>query len=435
MKTVKKKFYELEKKQKNISDKLDKYEFNFNNEQKKVNEINNIDDFTFKNKNNFESSAKIDKDYQKVLDKRLDEIMGKINDNIINQNYIDFYNFLLQGRPKYSKNKSKKNSSQISNGNDEYIKIEKKENGSNKNNNKLKNNFSKNNNNINNNIINKENDINNNNNINNNDKNNNSIIKNSINNINNQNNNENKDEEDDDEEKYNDFEKDDIDINNNNNINNLDNNINLNNKVNNENDINNNNINQNKINVDNNNIPIEKMNIHISYNGPGNINLEDMKNQQNLELIHKQQNIFLGNELTLLKVKLNKIRKDNEFLQSLIHEKGMVKNTNVLEKFIGGFVEKLSLNWKEIVEDIIDEVLIDEIHELNEIELKKTNYEKNKNKLINNLYIVGLGGIIPDKNEENTNVDLLLGNIELIKKILNSVNENEKNIKIKYNLK
>ena len=155
MKTVKKKFYELEKKQKNISDKLDKYEFNFNNEQKKVNEINNIDDFTFKNKNNFESSAKIDEDYQKVLDKRLDEIMGKINDNIINQNYIDFYNFLLQGRPKYSKNKSKKNSSQISNGNDEYIKIEKKENGSNKNNNKLKNNFSKNNNNINNKIINK----------------------------------------------------------------------------------------------------------------------------------------------------------------------------------------------------------------------------------------------------------------------------------------
>ena len=116
MKKVKNKLSDLERKQKEISDKLDKYEYNFNNEQKKV---NNIDDFTFKNNNinnNFESCAKIDKDYQKVLDRRLDEIMGKINDNIINQNYIDFYNFLLKGRPKITKskkdNKQKQNISQ-----------------------------------------------------------------------------------------------------------------------------------------------------------------------------------------------------------------------------------------------------------------------------------------------------------------------------------
>ena len=96
MKKVKKKINDLEKKQKEISDKLDKYEYNFINEQKKANDVN---DYTFKNNNNnnFESCAKIDKDYQKVLDKRLDEIMGKINDNIINQNYLDFYNFLLKG--------------------------------------------------------------------------------------------------------------------------------------------------------------------------------------------------------------------------------------------------------------------------------------------------------------------------------------------------
>ena len=153
-----------------------------------------------------------------------------------------------------------------------------------------------------------------------------------------------------------------------------------------------------------------------------------------MELIHKQQNIFLGNELTLLKCKLNKIRKDNEFLQSLIHNKGMVKNTNVLEKFIGGFIEKLSLNWDEIVNNIIDEVLIDEIHELKQIELNKRKYEQNKNKLLNNLYNSELGGNIPNKSEENTNEDLLLGNIEVFKKIINDVNENENNIKIKYNL-
>ncbi len=143
----------------------------------------------------------------------------------------------------------------------------------------------------------------------------------------------------------------------------------------------------------------------------------------------------MGNELTLLKCKLNKIRKENEFLQSLIHEKGMVKNTNVLEKFIGGFIEKLSLNWNEIVESIIDEILIDEIHELNEIELNKINHEKNKNILVHNLNNAGVRGILPEGDvEEYENVDLLLGNIEQIKKILNSVKESENNIKAKYNL-
>ena len=179
---------------------------------------------------------------------------------------------------------------------------------------------------------------------------------------------------------------------------------------------------------------LKKMNIHISYNPEGKINLKDFQDQQKLEFLQKQQNIFLGNELTLLKCKLNKIRKENEFLQSLIHEKGMVKNINVLEKFIGGFVEKLSLNWNEIVENIIDEIIIDEIHELNEIELNKVNYEKNKIILINNLYKAGYGGIIPDKPEDNTNIDLLTGNIELIKKKLNTVKESENNIKAKYNI-
>ena len=400
MNKVKNKFYDLERKQKEISDKLDKYEYNFNNEQKKV---NNIDDYTFKNNNNnFESCAKIDKDYQKVLDRRLDEIMGKINDNIINQNYIDFYNFLLKGRPKITKykkdNQQKQNVSQN---------VSQNSNKSNNKNNDSKLNNGKNNKNQN---IKKENE----NNINNDNIN--------INNTNNENS--------------------IINNNNNNNINrnliNIDNNIKY---PEHKNDININNMNKNNLNGENNinelklnNIP-KKANIHISYNGPANINLEDIQNQQKLELLHKQQNIFLGNELTLLKCKLNKVRKENEFLQSLIHEKGMVKNTNVLEKFIGGFVEKLSLNWNEIVEKIIDEIITDEIYELNEIDLNKVNYEKNKNKIINNLFNAGLGGIIPEKNEEEyNNVDLLIGNVEQIKKIINSVKESENNIKAKYNI-
>ena len=401
MKKVKKKINDLEKKQKEISDKLDKYEYNFINEQKKANDVN---DYTFKNNNNnnFESCAKIDKDYQKVLDKRLDEIMGKINDNIINQNYLDFYNFLLKGRPKNNKqkkdNQQKQNLSQNTNNSNE----KKNE----KINNDMEGDYKKQN-------IKKENKIDN------------------INNIKNENN------------VNNNINKKLINIDNNtiykeqNNDVNMNNDIDIdNNKINNNNNFNGESENKNKINeLRLNNIP-KKANIHISYNGPANINLEDIQNQQKLELLHKQQNIFLGNELTLLKCKLNKVRKENEFLQSLIHEKGMVKNTNVLEKFIGGFIEKLSLNWNEIVESIIDEIIIDEIYELNEIDLNKVNYEKNKNKLINNLFNAGLGGIIPEKSEveENTNVDLLIGNIEQIKKIINSVKESENNIKAKYNI-
>ena len=85
---------------------------------------------------------------------------------------------------------------------------------------------------------------------------------------------------------------------------------------------------------------------------------------------------------------------------------------------------------------IIDEMLIDEAYLLNEIDLKKINYEKNKNILIKNLIKAGFGGIIPE-NEENpsTNMDLIFDNIDFIQKVLNNVKQNEKDMKIKYNIK
>ena len=181
------------------------------------------------------------------------------------------------------------------------------------------------------------------------------------------------------------------------------------------------------------NIP-QNLNVHLSYNWGGNINLEEIKNQKNIKNI-KQQNNILAKELTSLKDELNKIRKENNKLLQELHEKGMAKSTNVFDKFIDGLIEKLTLNWDEIINNIIDEILNDEIQELNEIKLNKMKYKQNKNKMIKNLYNSGLGGIVPNKNEQNTNEDFILDNIELIKKIVNDVNENEKNVKIKYNLK
>ena len=370
MKSVKKKLDDLEKLKKEMSDKLDKYEYNFNKNNQKI-------DLSILNKeqngNNENNNIK-GKSYKQIMNQRLDEIMGKIDDNIINQNYTNFYKFLSKASP-YQKIKSQNE------------------------------------------IQNSEN---------------NNINKNKIS--------ESKEKESS-EENYDDF-------NNEEEINKIENEIpKEEDKENNIKEEINNNQKESEVKIDLKEIkeniikPNKRINdIHISYNGAGKIDLEELQSQQNLELLHKQQNIFLSNELILLKSKLNKIRKDNEFLQRVINEKGMVKNTNVLEKFIGKFVERLSLNWDEIVNMIIDEMLIDEAYELNEIDLKKINYEKNKYKLIKNLAEAGFGGIIPENEEKNindinTNMDLIVGNFDFIRKMLNNVKQTEKEMKIKYNIK
>ena len=361
MNSVQKKLEHLEKLKKDISAKLDKYEFNFNKEQDKLNIMdlnnNNKDGENNKSNNNIISGE----NYKEIMNKRLDDIMGKIDDHIINQNYTNLYKFLSNASP-YKKHKQEKI---IPN---KEIKEEIKE---------IKQNES----------INISENIPSNNNNNNKSEN---EIKSSKS--------ENKEKEEINEQKENEIKSELKEIN----------------------------IKENK----------NQKNIYIDYNGTGKTDLEELKSKQNKELLQKQQNIYLSNELITLKNKLNNLRKDNEFLKSVINEKGMVKNTNVLEKFIGKFVERLSLNWDEIVEKIIDEMLIDEAYLLNEIDLKKINYEKNKNILIKNLIKAGFGGIIPE-NEENpsTNMDLIFDNIDFIQKVLNNVKQNEKDMKIKYNIK
>ena len=369
MNNIQKRFYNLEKKQKTIADKFDNYEYNFNDEQIKLNEPGK---FTFKNTQqnstmtNFPPSTVLDKNYQKVLDDRLEIIMGKINDNITNHNYIDFYEFLLKGRPKFSIEKKPKNASNT----EVELKTSKKEENSIKDDNLNK---PKNDNiNINNN---KNNSINNNNN------------------------------------------------NNNNNSNNI--NININSNI----QIKENIINENQL-KENNIIQPPPKKKEISFNKTDKINNEDIENQKKIELLNKQQNIFLSNELTLLKTEINKIKKDNDFLQKVIHEKGIVKKTNVLEKFIGNYVEKLSSNWNDAVEMIIEEILYEEVMELNEIESNKNNYSKNKRKLFE-LYNKNKEGF-NNLSEDDTNIDLIVGNIGVIKKIISSVENTENAIKTKY---
>ena len=395
----------MERLKKEMSDKLDKYEYHFNKNNEKI-DLSILKQEKDENKNNNVG----EKNFKQIMNQRLDEIMGKIDDKIINQNYSYFYKFLSKASP-YQKNKPQKV----------------QQNPENKSNSDSNNNNSYKNNNINSNkvteIKEQENSEENYDDFNNEEE---------INKIENEIPKEDKrDKEEKERKKFEKEEKEKI-------VEEIIEKKEIKNESNNDNENFDENYNNNT-NSSNNKLKNNRRNedIHISYNGTGKIDLEELKSKQNLELLHKQQNIFLSNELTLLKCKLNKIRKDNEFLQSLIHEKGMVKNTNVLEKFIGKFVERLSLNWDEIVNMIIDEILIDEAYELNNIDLKKMNYEKNKNKLIKNLVEAGFGGIVPENENKdlNTHMDLIIENIDYIQKTLNNVKQTEKSIKMKYNIK
>ena len=376
MNSVQKKLKDLEKLKKDISAKLDKYEFNFDKEKEKFDmlDLNNKKE---ENINNNKNKNILGKNYKEIIDKRLDDIMGKIDDNIINKNYSDLYKFLLSASPykKYKSEKTNQNEKkEIDKKKEKETEIEDKEMEDKdieeyENEPFLKESFSRNNKN-NKQIIQSENET-----------------KKSIS--------ENLEKEELNKQKE----------------------SAIKNELNKENDK-------------------KQKNIYVDYDGAGKTDLEELKSKQNLELLQKQQNIYLSNELITLKNKLNNLRKDNEFLKSVINEKGMVKNTNVLEKFIGKFIERLSLNWDEIVDMIIDEILIDEAYVLNEIDLKKINYEKNKNILIKNLMKAGFGGIIPENEENsNTNMDLIFDNVDFIQKVLNNVKQNEREMKIKYNIK
>lgn len=354
MSKIKYKIADIEKKQKIIANKLDKFDYNYNLEKEKIKDSKSPDYFTFKGKEtntcqniiNDLNENILDKDYKKVLDNRLEEVMGKINDNIINQNYINFYDFLLHGKSKfnYKDYKYRKKGDRLKALAPKKQKIEEN--------------------------IKIEHEI--------------------------------------EKEKENEAQKKDEKFG----------------TQKNENIIKEENYELRRINSLH-----QPKKIELTYYGGGRVNVEELSKQKNQELLHKKQNVFLGNELTKLKVELNKIRKDNEFLQTLIHEKGTVKNQNVLSKLIGNFVERMSMNWNDVSELIIDEMIIDEVHELNEIELKK-NYEKNKNKLIDNLE--------PQKiveMEDQTNGNLLLENLSMIKNLINSINTSEKQLRIKYNKK
>ena len=142
-------------------------------------------------------------------------------------------------------------------------------------------------------------------------------------------------------------------------------------------------------------------------------------------LLHKKQNAFLTNELTSLKLKLNKLQNDNEKLNSLVRSTQKVNNYKFLEKFINNFVEKLAINWNDIVEEIIEDLLIQEVYQLNELELQKMNY--------NELRVTTFADILKNAPTQEMKYDLMFDSLDEVSKMISYVKKKEQSIGQKYN--
>ena len=173
--------------------------------------------------------------------------------------------------------------------------------------------------------------------------------------------------------------------------------------------------------------------IQLSYNNGFNQNYdnfsETFEDKNNLYLLTKKQNIFLENELINLKVKINKIRNSNQLLKNLLNKENKCKNPKILEKFIENFIEKLAVNWNEICDLIIDEMIEQEVYELNELELKKIHFDELKLTTFKDVLKNA-----PKINNNNNQNNLMFESFYEIQRICNEIKNKEFEIQNKYNI-
>lgn len=157
-----------------------------------------------------------------------------------------------------------------------------------------------------------------------------------------------------------------------------------------------------------------------------------IKDKENDNIKNKllKRNKFLENEINYLKYKLNSIQNQKNFIQKVIMNDNNMKRY-LFDIFTVNYFKQIALNWKEVSDFLIDELIIDEIHELTKIKLKsrkneRTEEEKEKKLNGNNLQLS------PVEFEE-----LILFNNSLkgIKETIKSVKESEKNLCKKYKIK
>ena len=148
----------------------------------------------------------------------------------------------------------------------------------------------------------------------------------------------------------------------------------------------------------------------------------------------------MENEVNYLKFKLDNVQKQKEFLQGVILKDNNI-NKNLLDIFVANYFEKIAQNWKNISDEIINELIIDEIHELAEVKLNLRNRkreeekerEKEKQALKNEeQYSYNINQISPIEMEEFI---LFNENLKNIKKVIRSVKLSERDLCKKYKIK
>jgi len=91
-------------------------------------------------------------------------------------------------------------------------------------------------------------------------------------------------------------------------------------------------------------------------NTQNNLNAHDNENK-----IVAMENVFLSGQMDSIKNKLKTFQKQNDNIKSMIKSSNQVTNVKLLDKIINSFIENVVVNWKEVTDLLIDEMLFEEV--------------------------------------------------------------------------
>lgn len=173
----------------------------------------------------------------------------------------------------------------------------------------------------------------------------------------------------------------------------------------------------------------QEINLNKSANFPTKVQIVYKRdNELNNRLLKRCK--FLENETNYLKFKLKNVEEQKEFLQNIVMKNKNI-NRSIFDIFLVEYYKKIALNWKDISDKLIDELIFDEIYEFTNIKLKlrhiKSEKEKEEQKEVENNNIIS-----PLEIEEFL---LFNENLQGIKTVIRSVKESEKNLCKKYKVK
>ena len=155
--------------------------------------------------------------------------------------------------------------------------------------------------------------------------------------------------------------------------------------------------------------------------------------KRDVDLIKKnqKQNIYLKNQMNILEKKISNMEKQKEFLHNLIFKNEDIKKY-MNDILMVEYFEKIAGNWSEITNELIDDLIMDEILELGQIKKKEKENEKKNGNKINEIDIANNKELNRFEIEE---FELFNKNLDSIKTIIKSVKETERNLCRKYKVK